>query len=87
MSFKELIFLLVFTSSKGPLLSGTIVNWIGFEGLVTVTSLICFIFVPFMLLLRKPPPLNENQVSIKINCLVLKKNETEKAFFSTLFYL
>lgn len=39
----------------GPALSGTLVEWIGFEGLIITTALICFGFAPLLLLLRNPP--------------------------------
>ncbi|XP_015783060.1 synaptic vesicular amine transporter [Tetranychus urticae] len=45
----------------GPFLSGTMLRLFGFEGLVTITASLCFMFAPFMLLLRKPPAIAENQ--------------------------
>lgn len=41
--------------STGPALSGTLVELIGFEGLIITTALICFAFAPLLLLLRNPP--------------------------------
>ena len=39
----------------GPALSGTLVELIGFEGLVVTTALICFAFAPLLFMLRNPP--------------------------------
>lgn len=39
----------------GPALSGTLVELIGFEGLIITTAIICFSFAPLLLLLRNPP--------------------------------
>lgn len=39
----------------GPALSGTLVELIGFEGLIITTALICFCFAPLLFLLRDPP--------------------------------
>lgn len=41
--------------STGPALSGTLVELIGFEGLIITTALICFGFAPLLFLLRDPP--------------------------------
>ncbi|KAI2803213.1 hypothetical protein BLOT_007336 [Blomia tropicalis] len=46
----------------GPTLSGTLVRWLGFSGLCTTTSLVCFCFAPCMLMLRNPPGKNENKI-------------------------
>lgn len=40
---------------SGPALSGTLVELVGFEGLVITTALICFAFAPLLFLLRDPP--------------------------------
>ena len=40
----------------------TLVTWLGFNGLCTITALVCFGFAPFMLMLRKPPGKNENKI-------------------------
>ena len=45
----------------GPTLSGSLMNWFGFEGLCTVTAIFCFLFAPFLMLLRSPPVFNEAQ--------------------------
>lgn len=45
----------------GPTLSGSLMNWFGFEGLCTVTAIFCFLFAPCLLLLRNPPVFNEAQ--------------------------
>lgn len=39
-------------------------TWLGFRGLVNVASLVCFLFAPFMFMLRNPPGRNENQTLI-----------------------
>ncbi|KAG8183795.1 hypothetical protein JTE90_002947 [Oedothorax gibbosus] len=49
----------------GPLLSGSIVKAIGFEGLVYCLAIICFIYAPLLFLLRKPPGRPEDQTSLK----------------------
>lgn len=38
------------------------VRWLGFSGLCTTTSLVCFCFAPCMLMLRNPPGKNENKI-------------------------
>lgn len=48
----------------GPVLSGTLVRLFGFEGLVTVTAFICFLFSPMLFLLRNPTILNEAAVGV-----------------------
>ncbi|XP_067118703.1 synaptic vesicular amine transporter-like [Centruroides vittatus] len=45
----------------GPLLSSAIVNTLGFQGLVYTTGVICFLYAPLLLLLRKVPAKDENQ--------------------------
>lgn len=40
----------------GPTLSGTLVEWIGFDGLIICTACICFSFAPLLVLLKDPPP-------------------------------
>lgn len=45
----------------GPMLSGSIGRFLGFEGLVSLTALLCFLFAPWLLMLRRPPILNEEQ--------------------------
>lgn len=49
--------------NPGPFLSGTLVRLLGFTGLVTVAALLCFLYAPLLLILRKPPRINEDQVS------------------------
>lgn len=39
----------------GPALSGTLVELIGFEGLIITTALICFAFAPLLIMLKDPP--------------------------------
>ena len=39
----------------GPALSGTLVELIGFEGLIVTAALICFAFAPLLFMLRDPP--------------------------------
>lgn len=53
----------------GPVLSGTLGRYLGFEGLVIITALICFSFAPFLLLLRSPPILNEEQILLQGSCV------------------
>lgn len=53
----------------GPVLSGTIGRFLGFEGLVIITAFICFAFAPFLLLLRHPPILNEEQILLQGSCV------------------
>lgn len=36
-------------------MSGTLVELVGFEGLVITTALICFAFAPLLFLLKNPP--------------------------------
>ncbi|RWS06941.1 synaptic vesicular amine transporter-like protein [Dinothrombium tinctorium] len=48
----------------GPVLSSSIGKWLGFKWLVTITAAVCLLFSPSMLLLRKPPVRNEDQVSV-----------------------
>lgn len=43
-------------NTTGPTLSGTLVELIGFEGLIIATACICFSFAPLLVLLRDPPP-------------------------------
>ncbi|KAI1287358.1 Synaptic vesicular amine transporter [Halotydeus destructor] len=45
----------------GPLLSATVGSIVGFSGLIVMTSLMCFIFAPFLLLLRQPAIMREEQ--------------------------
>lgn len=49
----------------GPALSGTLVELIGFEGLVVTTALICFGFAPLLLLLRNPPAKQMDQTQLQ----------------------
>ena len=41
------------------------VRWLGFSGLCSITALVCFLFAPFMYLLKKPPGRLENQTLLK----------------------
>jgi len=45
--------------------SAHLVTWFGFNGLCSTTALVCFIFSPFMYLLKKPPGRNENQTLLE----------------------
>lgn len=49
----------------GPVLSGTIGRYLGFEGLIIVTAIICFMFAPFLLILRNPVILNAEQILLQ----------------------
>lgn len=53
----------------GPLLSGTVGRFLGFEGLVIITALVCFTFAPFLFLLKNPPILNEEQILLQGSCV------------------
>lgn len=55
MDSNQMIKLLISHLKKGPTLSGTLVEWIGFEGLIISTACICFSFAPLLVLLRDPP--------------------------------
>lgn len=53
------------TNILGPALSGTLVELVGFEGLIITTALICFGFAPLLLLLRNPPARQVNEAQIQ----------------------
>lgn len=53
----------------GPVLSGSVGRFLGFEGLVIITALICFAFAPFLFLLKHPPILNEEQILLQGSCV------------------
>ncbi|XP_044003179.1 synaptic vesicular amine transporter isoform X2 [Aphidius gifuensis] len=48
----------------GPALSGTLVNTIGFEWMLFGIAILCFIYAPFMYLLRAPPTKEEKKTLI-----------------------
>lgn len=45
----------------GPILSGSMGSYFGFEGLISFTALLCFLFSPFLHLLRHPPVLTTGE--------------------------
>lgn len=48
----------------GPMLSGSMGTYFGFEGLVSFTAILCFIFSPCLLILRRPPVLIGEQTPL-----------------------
>lgn len=57
--------MLINLQSTGPALSGTLVELIGFEGLVITTAFICFGFAPLLLLLKNPPARQEVEAQLE----------------------
>ncbi|XP_013774870.2 synaptic vesicular amine transporter-like [Limulus polyphemus] len=45
----------------GPAFGGGVMQAIGFRGLMCVISVVCFLYCPLMIVLRKPPAREENQ--------------------------
>lgn len=50
--------------SKGPAMSGTLVNTIGFEWMLFGIAILTFAYAPLMIILRNPPTKEEKKVSL-----------------------
>lgn len=60
---------------KGPTLSGTLVNTIGFEWMLFGIAILCFIYAPLMYFLRAPPTKEEKKVCANKNQYSLSLTE------------
>ncbi|KAJ0169786.1 hypothetical protein K1T71_014392 [Dendrolimus kikuchii] len=63
----------------GPSLSGALIYSIGIEWMLVIISAITFVYSPFLLLLRSPPPNEENKG-------LLKDSSEEKSFIRYVTY-
>jgi DHA1 family solute carrier family 18 vesicular amine transporter 1/2 len=54
----------LFNLLVGPAFSGFVVNAIGFPSMLVIIAILCFIYAPFMILLKNPPAKEENVVSL-----------------------
>ncbi len=54
--------MILLISPKGPAVSGSLVEGVGFKAMTVGMGIVCFIYAPLLVLLHNPPPRSEEEI-------------------------